>query len=48
MEVKAILYHVLLNFKIEPNEQTQIPLKLAKSPIGISFEKGVHVQFKLR
>uniref|UniRef100_A0A1B0D3B4 Uncharacterized protein n=1 Tax=Phlebotomus papatasi TaxID=29031 RepID=A0A1B0D3B4_PHLPP len=32
MEMKALIYYILLNFKIEPNEKTQIPLKLSKEP----------------
>uniref|UniRef100_A0A1L8E408 Putative cytochrome n=1 Tax=Nyssomyia neivai TaxID=330878 RepID=A0A1L8E408_9DIPT len=47
MEVKAIMYYILLNFTIEPNEKTQIPLKLSKEP-SMKTEKGVHLQFTPR
>ncbi|XP_055313348.1 probable cytochrome P450 9f2 [Sitodiplosis mosellana] len=47
MELKAILYYLLLNFSLEPNKDTQIPLKLRKSPFVIA-EKGVHLELKPR
>uniref|UniRef100_A0A1B0D3B1 Cytochrome P450 n=1 Tax=Phlebotomus papatasi TaxID=29031 RepID=A0A1B0D3B1_PHLPP len=45
--MKTILYQLILNFKIEPNEKTQIPLKLSKHPLVVS-EKGIWVQFRPR
>lgn len=48
MEVKAAMYYLLLNFKIEPNEKTQIPIRMAKSTAGVATEKGVNLQLKLR
>lgn len=48
MEIKAVLFNILLHFSIEPTENTQIPLKLAKSSATIVTEKGVHVEFKPR
>ncbi|XP_037040680.1 probable cytochrome P450 9f2 [Bradysia coprophila] len=48
MEVKAIVFYVLLNFKLEPNEQTQVQLKLLKTPFSLRAEKGVNVRLKLR
>ncbi|XP_055326850.1 uncharacterized protein LOC129580438 [Sitodiplosis mosellana] len=47
MELKAILYYLLLNFTFEPNKDTQIPLKMSKVPF-IKTEKGVHLQLKPR
>lgn len=47
MELKAILYYLLLNFSFEPNEQSQIPLRLKKGPI-MATEKGVHLELKPR
>lgn len=47
MELKAILYYLLLNFSLEVNENTQIPLKFKKGII-IDFEKGVNVELKPR
>lgn len=48
MELKAIVYSLLLKFEIIPNEKTQIPIRIAKIPFGARPEKGVHVQLKLR
>lgn len=48
MESKAVLYYLLLNFKLVPYEKTQIPLKLAKTPMGMFTEKGVHLRFEQR
>jgi cytochrome P450 family 9 len=45
MESKAVLYYLLLNFALEPNKDTQIPLKINKSVFGFSSEKGVHLDF---
>ena len=47
MEIKAVLYALLLNFNLEPNADTQIPLKLAKS-IQVKTEKGLHLKFTPR
>ncbi|XP_059607443.1 probable cytochrome P450 9f2 [Phlebotomus argentipes] len=47
MDVKAIFYHLLLNFKIEANERTQIPLKLARNSVMLG-EKGIWVQLTPR
>lgn len=48
MEVKAILYYLLLNFSFEVNEKTEIPVKLKKSPFNLGTENGMHIQFKPR
>lgn len=48
MEVKAILYNLLLNFSFEPNAQTQIPLKLKPFPFNLVTEKGIHLELKPR
>lgn len=48
MQVKAAMYHTLLHFKIEPNEMSQIPIRMAKTLAGVATEKGVNLQFKLR
>lgn len=39
MQVKAVLYYMLVRFHLEPNEQTQIPLKLKKAEFGVQTEK---------
>ena len=48
MEAKAVIYYLLLNFKFEPNENSQIPVQLKKSIIVMTSEKGIHVGLKLR
>lgn len=48
MEVKSLIYHLVLNFRLEPNEKTQIPLQLKKNPGGMTTEKGIHLQMKIR
>lgn len=47
MEIKAILYYLLLNFSFEANKYTQIPLKMKKVPF-IMTEKGVHLELRPR
>lgn len=48
MEVKAVLYHLLLNFSFEPNEKTQIPMILKKFAFSLIPEKGMHLELKPR
>lgn len=48
MEIKTVIYYLLLNFNFEVTEKTQMPLKYAKSPIGVKTEKGVWVALKPR
>lgn len=47
MELKVILYYLLLNFSFEPNRDTQIPLKIKKQ-LFVGTEKGVHLELKPR
>lgn len=48
MEIKAILYYMLLHFSFEPNEKTVIPIKLKKSMFVLLPENGLHLDFKMR
>lgn len=48
MEVKTIFYYLLLNFTLEVNEKTQIPLKFENTPFAIRPENGVWLQLKPR
>ncbi|XP_037038783.1 probable cytochrome P450 9f2 [Bradysia coprophila] len=50
MELKAILYYVLLNFTIEPNEKSEIPLKPPKMTTAATMlpRTGVHFELKPR
>lgn len=47
MEVKAIVYHLLLSFSLEPTIQTQIPLRLACGQ-NTRPERGIHLELKRR
>lgn len=47
MELKVILYYLLLNLSFEVNRDTQIPLKMKKGPV-MATEKGVHLELKPR
>lgn len=48
MEIKAILYHMLLKFSFELSENTQIPLQLEKGLSNLATERGLHVNLRLR
>lgn len=48
MELKTIIYYLLLSFDFVPTEKTQIPMKLSKSPTTLQSEKGVWVGFNPR
>ncbi|XP_058462582.1 probable cytochrome P450 9f2 [Malaya genurostris] len=48
MEIKAIVYYLLLKFSFNRNEKTQIPLKLKKGFTNLMAEKGTHITLKLR
>ncbi|KAJ6634903.1 putative cytochrome P450 9f2 [Pseudolycoriella hygida] len=48
MEIKAILYYLLLNFSFEACEKTQIPVKLQKIPFSLKPENGMHVKLRKR
>ncbi|XP_058837436.1 probable cytochrome P450 9f2 [Topomyia yanbarensis] len=48
MEVKAIVYYLLLNFSFHRSENTQIPLKLKKGFVNLQTEKGMFMRLQLR
>ncbi|XP_053683472.1 probable cytochrome P450 9f2 [Sabethes cyaneus] len=48
MEMKAIIYQLLLNFSFERTEQTQVPIKFMKGFGALGAENGVHLRLKLR
>lgn len=48
LEIKAIVYYLIKNFSIVPNEMTQIPVKLANSAINMRTERGIHLDFNIR
>ncbi|CAO1441584.1 unnamed protein product [Diamesa hyperborea] len=43
MEMKTIIYYLLLNFKFEVTAKTQIPLQYAKTQVALKTERGVWV-----
>ena len=47
MTVKSILYELLLNFRFEVTQKTQIPMKYKKSMINIVAENGIWVDLKV-
>lgn len=44
MEIKAMYFYLILNFKIRPYEKTQIPLRIAKSVTCLSSERGIDLE----
>lgn len=48
MEMKTIIYYLLLNFSFEVHEKTQIPLRIENSPNRLKPEKGVWVELRPR
>ncbi|XP_058820111.1 probable cytochrome P450 9f2 [Topomyia yanbarensis] len=48
MEVKALIYYLLLRFSFERSENTQVPLKLRKGYTIVASESEVYVDFKRR
>ncbi|XP_059612265.1 probable cytochrome P450 9f2 [Phlebotomus argentipes] len=48
MEVKAILFYLVLNFSLDVTEETQIPIRLAKSISSLQSEKGIHLKLRPR
>ncbi|XP_059611812.1 uncharacterized protein LOC132258498 [Phlebotomus argentipes] len=48
MKIKSLFYYLILNFHLEANEKTQIPIQLEKNFLGLVPEKGIHVQLRSR
>lgn len=44
MEVKAVMYYMVLKYKFVPNNDSQIPLKLIKNPAILRVEGGLNLQ----
>lgn len=44
MQIKSVMYNLVLNFELKPNLKTQIPLKLQKTPFAILTERGVDLE----
>ncbi|XP_055301644.1 probable cytochrome P450 9f2 [Sitodiplosis mosellana] len=48
MEIKALLFYLLLNFNIQPYEKTEIPLKMSYSHFSWNIANGIHLEFEPR
>lgn len=48
MEIKALVFYLLLKFNIQPYEKTQIPVKIAKSAANWITDGGIHLELKPR
>lgn len=48
MEIKALFFYLILNFNIQPNDKTEIPIKISKSAANWSTENGMHLELKPR
>lgn len=40
MELKIVLYYILLNFSVVPNAKSEIPMRVKKVPFGINPDDG--------
>lgn len=48
MEIKALAYHILLHFSLEPSADTIIPMRLAKAPGTLKPENKIMLSLKRR
>ncbi|XP_053685840.1 probable cytochrome P450 9f2 [Sabethes cyaneus] len=48
MEIKLIVYYLLLRFSFEPTDKTQVPLQIAKNLFTLEAEKGIWMELKAR
>lgn len=48
MEIKTIIYYILLNFSFEKTEKTQIPFRYEKVPVSMRSENGIWIGLKPR
>lgn len=48
MEIKAVVYHLLLEFRLEPSEHTPIPLKFKRHPHSVKLDDGIHLSLRRR
>ncbi|XP_058462583.1 cytochrome P450 9e2-like [Malaya genurostris] len=48
MEIKAIVYYLMLKFSFKRSPNTQIPLKLKKGFTNLQAENGMHMTLQLR
>lgn len=48
LEMKSLLFHLIKNFEVTPNEKTDIPLELWKDRFFFVPKNGFHISFKRR
>lgn len=48
MQMKALFFYLLLNFNIQPYNETQIPLKIVNSAMLWITEKGINLELQPR
>ncbi|XP_055679447.1 probable cytochrome P450 9f2 [Lutzomyia longipalpis] len=48
MEVKSLIFYLIVNFHFDLSDKTEVPLILAGSMVGIKAKKGVWVKFRPR
>ncbi|XP_055589836.1 probable cytochrome P450 9f2 [Uranotaenia lowii] len=48
MEIKAIMYALLLKFRFERNEQTQVPVQLLKGFVSLGVQDGMNLRLVRR
>lgn len=48
LEIKSLLFHLIKNFEVIPNEKTDIPLELMKDRLFFTPKNGFHLSFKRR
>lgn len=48
MQMKVIIYHLLLDFKLVQNHKTQIPVKIVGNFLAMGFEKGMNLKLVRR
>lgn len=48
MELKTQIYYLLKDFSLEVNSETEIPMKIKSTPIGVFPLNGLHLNIRLR
>lgn len=48
LEMKSLLFHLIKDFQVVPNEKTDIPLELLKDRFTLVPKNGFHLSFKKR
>ncbi|XP_059612488.1 probable cytochrome P450 9f2 [Phlebotomus argentipes] len=48
MQIKSLLYSLIVNFHFDLSDKTEVPLVLAGSAVGLKARSGVWIKFRLR